>query len=80
MNLPLPWGIGCVAGLDAVPFDALILLNTSAELMLLLHLVIHWFQDRFFTWVHSFVYSLYVVYTCSRLASDVCHLYAFSLV
>ena len=71
------WGLGCVGGLGAVPFDALILLHTSAELMLL-HLVIYWFQDRFLTWVHSLVYSLYAVCTCSRLACDVCRLYAFS--
>ena len=49
------WGLRCVGGLGIVPFDALILLHTSAELMLLLHLVIHKFQDRFLTWVHSFV-------------------------
>ena len=73
------WGLGCVGGLGYVPFDALILLHTSSELMLL-HLVIHWFQDRFLTCVHSFVYSLYVVCTCSRLAGDICRLYAFSLV
>ena len=73
-------GLGCVGGIGAVPFDALILIHTSAELLLLLHLVIHWFQDRFLTWVHSFAYSLYVVCTCSRLAGDVCRLYAFSLV
>ena len=34
MNLPLSGGIGCVGGLG-------ILLYTSAELMVLLHLVIH---------------------------------------
>ena len=48
------WVIGCVGGVGAVPFAALILLHTSAELMLLVHLVIHWFQDRFLTWLHSF--------------------------
>ena len=74
------WGLGFVGGFGAVLFDALILLHTSAELMLLLHLVIHWFQDRFLTWVHSFVYSLYAVCTCSILAGDVCRLYAFSFV
>ena len=66
------WSLGYLVGLGAVPFDDLIILHTSAELMLLLHFVIHWFQDRFLTWVHSFVYSLYAVCTCSRCMSSVC--------
>ena len=36
-------GLGCVGGLGAVPFAALIRLHTSAELMLPLHSVIDWF-------------------------------------
>ena len=64
------WGLEWLGGLVAVPFVTLIFLHTSAELMLL-HLVIHWFQDWFLTWVPSFVYSLYAVCTCSRLAGDV---------
>ena len=31
--------------------------------MLVLHSVIHWFQDRFLTWIHSLVYSFYSVCT-----------------
>ena len=65
-------------GLGAVPFAALIFLHTSAELRLLLQSVIHWFQDWFLTWVHSCVYSLYAVCTCSRFVGDVCRLYVFS--
>ena len=72
-------GLGCVGGLGAVPFVALILLHTSAELMLLLQSVIHWFQDWFLTWVPSCVYSLYADCTCSRFVGDVCRLYVFSL-
>ena len=53
------WGIWYVGALGAVPFATLILLHTSDELMLLLQSVIHWFQDRFLTWIHSLVYSLY---------------------
>ena len=71
--------LGYVGGLGAVPFAALILLHTSAELMLLLQSLIHWFQDWFLTLVHSCVYSLYGVCTCSRFVGDVCRLYAFSL-
>ena len=74
------WGIWCVGAHGAVPFSALILLHTSDELMLLLQSVIHWVQDRFLTWVHSLVYFLYAVCTCSRFAGDVCLLYSFSLV
>ena len=47
---------------------------------MLLQLVIHWLHDRFLTWVHSFVYYVYAVCTCSRLVGDVFRLYAFSLV
>ena len=72
-------GLGRVGGLGAVPFAALIFFHTSAELMLLLQSVIHWFQDWFFTCVHSLVYSLYAVCTCSKFVGDVCRLYAFSL-
>ena len=61
-------------------FADLILIHTSAGLTLLLHLVIHWFQDMVLTWVYRFVYSLYAVCTCSRVAVDVCRMYAFSLV
>ena len=71
-------GLGCVGGLGAVPFAALILLHTS-ELMLLFQSVIHWFQDWLLTWVYSCVYSLYAVCTCSRFVGDVCRLYDFSL-
>ena len=65
-------GLGCVGGLGAVPFTALIRLHTSAELMLPLHSEIHWFQDRFLTWVHSAINSLYAACISSRLACDVC--------
>ena len=70
------WCLGCLN----VPFDVLITLLTSAELMLMLHSVIHWFQNRFLTWVHGLIYYLYVVCTCSRLAGDVCLLYSFGFV
>ena len=35
---------------------------------------------RFLTWVHTFLYSLYAVCTCSIMAGDECRLYAVSLV
>ena len=75
------WGIGCHGALGAVPFVALILLlHTSAESGLLLYYVVHWFQDRFLICVHSLVYSLYSVCTCSRLAGDIYIQYSYSLV
>ena len=74
------WSLGCVGDLGIVPSAALNLLHTSAELILLLHLLIHLFPDRLLTWVHSLVYSLYAVCTCSRLAGEVCHMYSFSLI
>ena len=58
------WGIWCVGALCAVPFAALILNHTSDELMLLLQSVIYWFQDRFLTWKHRLIFSLYAV--CTR--------------
>ena len=72
-------GLGCVGGLGAVTFAALILLHTSSELMLFSKSLIHWFQKWFLTWVHSCVYSLYAVCTCSRFVGDVCCLYVLSL-
>ena len=51
-------GLGCVGGLGAVPFTALILLHTSAELMLLLQSVIHRFPNYspngYFLFEHGF--------------------------
>ena len=52
------WGLRCIGALGA---DLLIVIHISAELMVFLHSVIHWFQDRLHTWVHSLVYSLYVI-------------------
>ena len=68
-----------LGGLFALPFAALIILHTSAELMLLLQSMILWLQDWFLTWVHSCVYYLYAVCTYSRFVGDVCRLYALSL-
>ena len=73
-------GLGWVETICGRPVTDLLLLHTSVVLGLLLHCVIHVFQELFLTWVHSSAYAVYASWTCFNASGVFNRLKAFSLV